>query len=235
MSIYGSMNFTSITESTSVISGSKKNADWVRVYSENGKYYISGKELVEYMEAAEIFNFEEAVRNVEEANNVYDCVLNLDGFDESAIDAIREETTIVCEASPEDNATTLKKTMRWYKKFVKLSKSKAESKKELQDRIDVLKRCVKSMKEAKKTRRGQVQYIMKTLIPFNSIYRLIKYQDIYAPLASLWNYISFAIKIPLALGPFVRSATWQNMLNDCIKNTEEAIEYLEDRKKKDFA
>ena len=41
MSIYGSMNFTSITESTSVISCSKKNTDWVRVYSENGKYYIS--------------------------------------------------------------------------------------------------------------------------------------------------------------------------------------------------
>lgn len=202
MSIYGSMNFTSITESTSVISCSKKNTDWVRVYSENGKYYISGKELVEYMEAAEIFDFEEAVRNVEEANNVYNCVLNLDGFDESIVNTIKEETNLICEASPEDDATNLRKTIKWYNKFVKASKGDAYSKQELEHRIRVLKKCVKDMKKALETGDGRVKYTLKALIPFNDIYRLIKRQDIYAGVGIVTGYF----------GPLIRALGWKEMI-----------------------
>lgn len=75
-----------------------------------------------------------------------------------------EKSGIQLERAAEDDATTLAKTVSWYKKFVKTSRGPAQDKAELKERISMLKQCVKSMEMAKRNLHGEkVTFMMKDL------------------------------------------------------------------------
>lgn len=252
MGIYSIEPRDIIVESTKVISKAKSNVDWVRVYKENDNYYISGKELLEYMDMSNISDFDEAVSNIEEANYIHGIIVNLDECDEYTSRLIEEEANIICEKSIEDNATTVKKQIKWYKDFVKRSKGKADSKKELEERIKVLKECLKQLKkdynDPKKMVMNMFKYGFKAFIPLNGIYRLIKKHDVFAGLALIPR-ITLSVLAPTssmsiagkAVTNFTKSGyeyivrleSHKVMIEKCIDDTEEAIKYLE-KKLKEF-
>lgn len=230
-----------LSESTKIINSAKSNADWVRVYQENEKYYISGKELLEYMNMSNIFDIDEAVSNIEESNNIYNnIVINLDECDEFQESFIKEESNIICEKSIEDNATTVKQQIDWYHNFLKASKSKAESKDELKERIKLLNECLDKMKkeisDPEKLMTDTMKYGLKAFIPCNSIYRYLKRKDRTALNALLVGLIGNVVSLgtlgtPIMIG--YRAFNYKKMVEKCIKETEDAIKYLEG-KLKDF-
>ena len=177
-----------------------------------------------------IMDVEEAVRNIAEANNIgkYDIIAVYDECNEFVYESLKD-SSITLEASVEDDAMSLKKAQKWYNTFISASKSKAENKQEIKERIDVLKNCVSKMESQLKNEgvdpMGRIKYALKDFIPFNNIYRLIKRQDIYAGLSMLSNLI-----IP-GSSPVVRAVVYKKMLENMIVKTNEAIKFLEGKLK----
>ena len=128
------------------------------------------------------------------------------------------------------DSTNLKKIRKWYSKFVTDSKSKADQIELIDERLEVLRKCSKNMKQTLTNSNGQntsemIKYALKSFIPFNDIARLIAKQDAYAGLRILTDML-----LP-GVGIVVKTVNFNNMLNQCIKDTDEAIEYLEKKRK----
>ena len=142
-----------------------------------------------------------------------------------------QESAVVMEDAVEDDASNVRQANKFYKQLLKASKSKAESKKEIQERINALNDCVRQMEAEKKkiksglVTHGYVNYVLKDYIPFNSLWRLFKRNDKYAILGNLAN-----IVVPFG-STFVRIGTYPNMLDDNIEATKEAIDFLKEKLK----
>ena len=146
------------------------------------------------------------------------------------------------EKAVEADATDVEKTIKWYKKFVSDSRSKADNIKEVENRIKVLKESRDRMQrivdnESSKSK-ARLYYTLKTLIPFNAIWRLIKLQDVYAiksyGLGIAGRVGGSLIGLPVigdALEMYFRYDNYENMIRSCIKDTDESINYLEDKLK----
>lgn len=196
------------------------------------------------MESTGIIDVEEAVENICESNNLSasSIIAVYDECSEFVLSSLIE-SSIVLESSVEDAAMSLKQVNKWYSKVISASKTKAESKEEIKDRITVLKSCVKAMEKQKDDvlkDAGIIKYILKDMIPFNGLYRLIKRQDAYAGIGILANlaktYIIAPVTKSAAVGRFpvtmvVRALTYKKMLESNIKKTNEAIEFLENKLK----
>lgn len=179
------------------------------------------------------------------------------------------------EAVINQNAMNLKEAMNWYDKFVKESKYHIDSKEDLQDRINLLKQCVRSMKKAKVTGKGRWKYAFNAIVPYNDICHFIKNKEAYINIENIKidtivdkievasdeviesikpenigdtitdkNFQMKASKIALKTtttvigGPFstianviYRASTYNAMLDKSIKETEEAIDFLENKLK----
>lgn len=227
-----------------IISENKKNPDSVNLFvSEGNKYYLSTSDIEKYMEASSIIDVEEAVENIAECNNVspYSIIVSYDECSEFVLSSLIE-SSIVLEASAEDAAMSLSQANKWYNKVIQKSKTKTESKEEVKERIIVLKSCVKEMEKQKNDvlrNGGIIKYVLKDIIPFNSLYRLIKRQDAYAGIGILANMAqSFIVNATKSatiascpVSMVIRAASYEQMLDSNIKKTNEAIEFLENKLK----
>jgi hypothetical protein len=153
------------------------------------------------------------------------------GFFADNIDVVHEGVMNEAGWGVDKDATSIRKVQKWYDKFVRYSTNKAESKEMIDDRIEVLERSSKMMKDTLTNKNGmhgseQVKYVLKELIPFNSISRLIHKQDAYAAIGILTDTI-----LP-GSSYVVRAVAFDNMLEDSIKKTDAAIEYLKNERKK---
>lgn len=233
MSIYGNNfkrnNSLSSSKGSKVIWERKGAASSVPVFEQDSKYYIATSDLENYMEAGMLTDVDEAVSNIAESNCIdkYDIVVAFDECSFLLEEALEESSQIVYEKSVEDDAVSLSQIMKWYSKFITTSKSKAENKKEIEERIKVLKECVKSMQAAlgSGNHGERIKYSLKSLIPLNWIYRLIKRQDSYAGLGWLADLLLPGVSL------VIRGVSWESMIGENIKKTEEAIAYLEGKLK----
>jgi hypothetical protein len=216
----------------------------ISIYAEDGKNFVSSLDLERYMEATGIFDAAEAMNNITEANNI--SLMNTSIVYDGCSDYIKEsihESGIIMEEAVEDNAMSVKQVQKWYNKMIKCSMSKTESIKEIDERIQMLEKCVSQMEGQMKNRSydsaGRIKYALKDMIPLNWLYRVIKRQDAYAGLG--WvasfagNMVAKATKLPglnvLGLASIVvRAATYDKMLQANIDKTKNAIEKLKEMK-----
>lgn len=171
------------------LSAIKRNPSSVILANECGKYYVAASDVETYMEASHQIDAAKALSTIAEANglNIADITVVVDEACEFVIETL-SEAGIMLEKAAEADSMGLKQAMKWYSKFVEKSKKvdKETSKQMIQERIDVLENCIKTMEAAKKdavagvNKSGQIKYALKSLIPFNSIFRVIKKQDAYA-------------------------------------------------------
>jgi hypothetical protein len=216
----------------------------ISIYAEDGKNFVSSLDLERYMEATGIFDAAEAVNNITEANNI--SLMNTSIVYDGCSDYIKEsihESGIIMEEAVEDNAMSVKQVQKWYNKMIKCSMSKTESIKEIDERIQMLEKCVSQMEGQMKNRSydsaGRIKYALKDMIPLNWLYRVIKRQDAYAGLGWVTNVagnmVAKATKLPglnvLGLASIVvRAATYDKMLQANIDKTKNAIEKLKEMK-----
>lgn len=143
---------------------------------------------------------------------------------EIAYQSLNEEGMRLGADRDSSNARKIKK---WYKKFCTSSKSKAENIEQIDERLKVLRASKKEMEETLSNENGRhgtehALYMLKQVIPFNSIARLIDKQDVYAGLVPFLGWY---------IGPVVKFIMFDKMLEGMIKDTDDAIEYLEKKKK----
>ena len=136
------------------------------------------------------------------------------------------------------DSSNLKKIKKWYKEFCTASKTKAENKQQIDERLKVLKLSKKEMEETLNNSNGRYDtekalYIMKSSIPFNNIARVIDKQDAYAKLKITTSVILTLLVGPInvCVGPLIRYLKFDDMLKDMIKDTDDAIKFLEEKKK----
>lgn len=209
------------------------NPKFVPVAEADGRFFVAASDIERLVESGNIVSIDEAISKIINTNHGdgmtnENTVICMDGS--SCYIQDFAESGMMLEASAEDDATNLKKTAKWYNKFISKSKGGTPDKKEVQERINVLKECLRKMESALKNpddKNMKVKYAAKDLIPFNSVYRLIKRQDGYAGLGWIADMI-----LP-GLGIGVRYLTYEKMIEKCIGETKDAIDYLE-RKLKDM-
>ncbi len=151
------------------------------MYHNEGFYYLSGSILQEYCDREVCYDTTFMVNKLKESRSIDGDILVV--FDEDCREIFIERAIDdLCfhEASPMDDSMTLVEAISWYDKFVADSrKGKAESKKELQERIKLLEKCVEKMKKAKNTGQGKMTYALNTIFPFSDIIRYTKRYKIY--------------------------------------------------------
>lgn len=208
----------------------KSDPNNIRIAKTNNNYYIYGKDLLEYMQLNNMSNFKYALKTISECNDIRlsKTVVVTEGIiDEEIIDLMVEDGILV-EKSVESDMMTVNQAKKWYKKFITKTKSTSEdSSKDLDEKIALLKKCKNNMEKEvkaaeKRSTSGKFKYMLKNAIPFNSIARLIRYKDIYAGLGLL---------VPSILSVSIRHVAYTSMLKNCITYTDEAIEYLEQKRK----
>lgn len=201
------------------------------IYEKDGKYYIPATSIQRYCEATGNFDVKEAIGAFQEANNITSSTIVYDYCDEAFVEFF-EEAGIVLEKAAEDDAMTLKQAMKWYGKFVTKSKTKLEGKKDIEERIAILEKCIKDMERAKKNTEGEkTKYALKAMIPFNDLYRLIKRKDAYAGLGWIGGIAGSVIGIGLPVDIGIRYVNFEKMLDAKIEQTKEAIKFLKEKLK----
>jgi hypothetical protein len=273
--------YNKVRKGLAVMNEASKDPMSYQIYSENGNYYISSRDLQRFCEATGDFNISNQLSRICSANGVNEAIVVYDYCDKYFTECLTE-SGVVLEKAAEDDAVTLKQTMRWYDEFVKASRSKVEDKEDLKERIKVLKKCVKNMEQAKYSGSARAKYALKALIPFNDIWRLIVRRDAYAGitgisrtgLSLIVNVVaqnavsdaffkgtgdalkattadgfanslkatsskmknsvitSYGVNAGLKVGEvIIRAVTFNKMLDKRIKETNEAIDYLESKLK----
>lgn len=241
------ISYTSNTEYVSegydIINSIRKNPENVPLYLEEGTYYLAASDLVKYMESAELTDVEEALETIASHNCIESFDIELVDDSEKELSQVNESVNeYLTEAAVEDDAMDIKQAQKFYNKVLSRSKSAEGTKQELQERIKVLKECLKNMKVERQNveeykhkwgmTKGHVKYIAKSIIPFNSIYRLIKRQDVYAGLSAGMGGIAGLLGLDGGFAHFAgRAMGYAPMLDRYIEKTEEAIKFLEDKVK----
>jgi len=142
---------------------------------------------------------------------------------------IKENSIILTERAPERDAMSVKQAQKFFDDVIRASRSKTDSKKEIDARITFLKGAVKRMEDARDGVDGNnehIKFVLKALIPFNGLARLIDTQhDAFGFLAN------FAELILPGGSMIVRAVTYKQMMDTQIKKTNAAIDHLEKMKK----
>lgn len=224
-----------LTEGQIMINKLKADPTTVVLALSHESYYLSATDLERFMECADISDVDDAVDTIAGVNDILaeDIVIVDDGCSASLMESIGQ-SDILMEAV-EDAASNVREANKFYKKLLKQAKGKASSRKEIQERINVLKNCVRQMEARKKefednqknrkTDKDHIKYILKALIPFNDLWRLFKRNDKYAILGTLGSFI-----IPYT-DVAARAGFYAHMLQDNIDATNEAIKFLEEKLK----
>lgn len=170
------------------LSAMKKNPLSVVIAHENDRYFIASSDIETYMEAVHEIDVVNALNTIAEANKI--DINKISVVVDEACDFVLEglyESNIVLEKAAEADSMGLKQAMKWYGKVISKSTKVGDdtTREMIQERISVLKNCVDSMEKAKDDAqkgitKGRVKYALKGIIPFNSLFRLIKKQDVYA-------------------------------------------------------
>ena len=170
------------------LSAMKKNPLSVVIAHENDRYFIASSDIETYMEAVHEIDVVNALNTIAEANKI--DINKISVVVDEACDFVLEglyESNIVLEKAAEAGSMGLKQAMKWYGKVISKSTKVGDdtTREMIQERISVLKNCVDSMEKAKDDAqkgitKGRVKYALKGIIPFNSLFRLIKKQDVYA-------------------------------------------------------
>lgn len=170
------------------LSAIKRNPLSVVIAHENDRYFIASSDIETYMEAVHEIDVVNALNTIAEANKI--DINKISVVVDEACDFVLEglyESNIVLEKAAEADSMGLKQTMKWYGKVISKSTKVGDdtTREMIQERISVLKNCVDSMEKAKDDAqkgitKGRVKYALKGIIPFNSLFRLIKKQDVYA-------------------------------------------------------
>lgn len=214
----------------------KQRVDSIVIGKSDDTYYIESEDLWTYMRANGLEDVSEALDNIIDfysesdidANNI--CVI----VDENSIIRAELESTGVAiqEKSTYSDASNLQKEKKWYNNFISKMKSDADSIAEIDSRISVLKQCVAKMEDARDNGNtgDQVKYALKSWIPFNSIVRFLKNKDKVAGIGWAAGLLTSLIGIGGIVEPVVRASLYNRMLDDNIKATKEAIEFLEKKK-----
>jgi len=127
---------------------------------------------------------------------------------------------IVNEWGAEDDSANVSDAKKWYRKFISgMKDTKEDDIKTIDEKIAILKKCVKNMEDSKDDTGEAIKYSLKQIIPFNAIVRLVKRHD-YAVLADI-------LHIPI----LPRLLLYPKMMQGQIDMTNDAIEYLEEKKK----
>jgi len=103
-----------------------------------------------------------------------------------------------------------------------------KSKKQLESKITVLEDIRDKLKDEMQDPSGwrRFKYALKSLIPFNAIYRLFKMNDYMAGLSFLAN-----AAFPVGGEMTMRLFTYKAMIADMYSNTLKCIEYLKKKQK----
>ena len=185
------------------LSSTKKNPLSVNIANESGTYYMASSDLEQYMEASHEIDAVKALNSIAAANKITteNMVIVVDEACEFVIDTL-DEAGIVLEKAAEADSMGLKQAMKWYSKVVSKSKTIGSNatKDMIKERIDVLNDCIKSMEKAKKEAKngklgGRVKYALKSIIPFNALFRLVKKQDTYAGVGVLKTGLNTVLNI----------------------------------------
>lgn len=158
------------------------------------------------------------IKNLDEAMTIYERTMG-----------IENGTLVLSERAPERDSMSVKQAQKFFNDVISASKKKTESIEEINARIKFLEGAVRRMEAAKEGTDGNnehVKFVLKALIPFNGLARLIDTQhDAYGFLAN------FAELIVPGGSLIVRAATYKSMMDTQIKKTKNAIQYLENMKK----
>lgn len=142
---------------------------------------------------------------------------------------LNEDAIILTERAPERDAMSVSQAQKFMNDVVRASRSKTDSKKEIDARIAFLKSVVKRMEDARDGIDGNdehIKFVLKGLIPFNGLARLIDTQhDVYGFLANFGELV-----IPGG-SLIIRAVTYKKMMDSQIAKTNAAIQYLEQMKK----
>ena len=224
----------------------KADIENIAIGNFNGNYYIEANDLYDHMRASGVYSVKEALNGIIEYYNDYDIdasnIVVIANENDILYDDLQEANVIIQERSSYSDASSVQKEMRWYKKFVSNMKKNPQNKRDIDDRIKLLELCVSQMKKARE--RGdigeRVKYSLKSLIPLNSIVRFLKDRDnmagftwaagLVAQLALNAAKIS-AGGVVTAINVGGRFAAYNTMLDSYIKSTQEAIDFLKERKK----
>lgn len=185
------------------LSSTKKNPLSVNIANESGTYYMASSDLEQYMEASHEIDAVKALNSIAAANKITteNMVIVVDEACEFVINTL-DEAGIVLERAAEADSMGLKQAMKWYGKVISKSKriGSNATKEMIKERIDVLNDCIKSMEKAKHDAEtgkigGRVKYALKSIIPFNALFRLVKKQDVYAGVGVLKTGLNTIINI----------------------------------------
>lgn len=219
----------------------KSNPSTVYVASRGGNYYIEDTDLENYMTASNTISVSEAIDLIAEANNILSSDITVIVSENSdLLSELNSEMIAVQEKSSYSDAMTPGAIMKWYRKFLAAMRKGKLDKGAIDDKIHILEDCVSNMeRELKKTGTDsalsgdRIKYSLKTFIPLNGIVRFFKNKDKSAGVGVVGDALVAAITQGKVAGisAVVRYATYKNMLEEQIKLTKEAIEYLKDKKK----
>lgn len=222
--------FTVKNPGATAIANALANPETVNVYTDDEDCYVATSDLERYMDHSGTTDVDDAISDIARANNVEESSITLvyDRCEDYIMKSIME-SSVVLEKAVESDSMSIKTAQEWYNEFIKASKSKAENIKEIDERIAVLKECVRKMEQQRKapnTNNERIKYSLKSLIPFNAVYRLIKLHDVYTAKKSLLVLLFPVIAAPAA-AVTLRWDRYDKMLERQIKQTKDAIDYLE--------
>ena len=233
---YDSISESNLNLPSNPVLEAKKSVDSIVIGKSDSTYFIESEDLWTYMRANGMEDVSEALNDIIEfysesdidANNI--CVI----VDENSIIRSELESTGIAiqEKSTYSDATNLQKEKKWYNNFVSKMKTGADSIQEIDTRIAVLKQCVAKMEDARDNGNtgDQVKYALKSWIPFNSLVRFLKNKDKVAGIGWAAGMLTSLVGLGGIVEPAVRASLYKNMLDDNIKSTKEAIEFLEKKK-----
>lgn len=133
------------------------------------------------------------------------------------------------EKSSYSDSMTPQMAKSWYKKFVRQCRKGISDERDLDERIRILEDCLKDMKDDYNNKYGsgdRIKYVFKNMIPFNSIVRFIRNRDSVAG----WAYLADILTMGWG-GVIVRASLYQDMLDEQMEYTKQAIDYLKEKKK----
>ena len=235
---------SSINKPSNPVLDAKADISNIVISKRDGNYFIEAEDLYDHMKASGTYSVREALNNIIEFYDDHDIdatnIIVITDESNKLYQDLEEAGVIIQEKSTYSDASSIQKESRWYNKFIANMKKDPATKRDLEDRIDLLEKCVRQMERARKygDTGDHVKYVFKALIPFNAIVRFLKDRDNMAGAAwaagLLTNLLAAIAKVP---GPggivhmVIRAATYNKMLDGYIKSTKEAIEFLKSKRK----
>lgn len=222
-----------------IINNMKANPATVPVASSNGKNYVDARDLDNYSKASGINDPTTIIDNIASANNINVESIVVVGVRNLETASLLESYGVIVEKSSYSDAITIGQAKSWYRKFVAKCRSGIVDKKDLDERIKILEECIKQMgvelnlASSGRWTNDRVKYGLKAWIPFDSIVRFIHNRDTIAGWGLIGHILLSLVGLPFvgAVGQIgFRLAKYEDMLEEQIMYTQEAIDYLKSKR-----